>query len=252
MADFIPAFGRIESPDPNDTAYLMRAKAELAPSVDELPSILFYKRGPILNQGDTGTCVGQSWRAKLSGEPIRTSKGPSAERIYLEACKRDLWTENDDDPTLQAGTSVRAGAAYLKELGYITSYVWAFNVDDLMRWMLEGRGGVVLGINWTSGMNQPDHEGIIRVTGPSEGGHAIYAFGIDRARGVIALQNSWGMGWGGWVVNRRKAYLGCGLLALEDLEHLLRRGGEACTALEQRTHDQMKALSLTEAPPVVS
>lgn len=229
-----PFFGRIEHDDPRDDLYLMRA---IQPSEAEAPlvGLRIYERGPILNQGQTGTCVAHAWRAWLSGEPIRTSKGPQPFDLYDRCIKIDPWPENDNDTVRALGTSVRAGAQILSTLGHVKSYLWAFDVDDVRRWVLSGQGGVVLGTGWTSEMMQPDAEGIVRARGRSMGGHSTYLFGIDDRNGYALIQNSWGAEWGGWKhpFTGRRVYIGCCRLPLEDLDKLIRERGEACTATEQ-------------------
>jgi hypothetical protein len=36
----------------------------------------------------------------------------------------------------------------LQEIGYIKEYRWATNMDDMVQWLLSGRGTVVVGTNW--------------------------------------------------------------------------------------------------------
>jgi hypothetical protein len=240
--------GRLEAPSERDNAFPMRAARRLEPKISDLVAKNYYARGPILHQGDTSTCVGHAWKAWLSGEPISTQTGPTPFEIYDGSIVRDEWEQNNADPDRVYGTSVRAGAKYLTELGHVRSYVWAFSADDVLRWVLGGYGGVVLGIRWLSDMNHPTSEGIIRSRGRRQGGHAIYCFGADRVRGLAALQNSWGAEWGGWTEKvvgvRTRVYQGCALLPLEDLDRALRQGGEACTAVEHEVFPVVASLTL--------
>jgi hypothetical protein len=228
--------GRRPDPDERDQRYLMRA---MQPSEQEAPlvGLRVYRRGQLRDQGSTGTCVGHGWRAWMDGEPLRSKAGPDPFGLYDLFIVNDQWTDNDVDPDRQFGTSVRAGAKVLMNLGHIKSYVWAFNIDDVRRWVLSGQGGVVLGIDWTSDMFSPSPEGVIRARGAVQGGHCVYLFGADDRQGLVYIQNSWGKEWGGWPhsrFNHMQIYRGCALLPYEDLDLLLRRQGEACTAVQMR------------------
>lgn len=227
--------GRIVEADDRDHRYLMRS---VQPSEEEAPMVGLrtYRRGPALDQGSTGTCVAHAWRSWLDGEPLRTSKGPRPFDLYDECILADRWSDNDHDPERKFGTSVRAGAQVLTRLGYVKHYLWAFNTDDVRRWLLSGQGGVVFGVNWYSEMGRPDAEGFIRANGRYQGGHAIYCFGADDRQGYVFLQNSWSRDWGGWQAGpvRRRVYKGCARLPYEDLDRLIREQGEACTAVQQQ------------------
>jgi hypothetical protein len=234
--------GRIADPDERDLGFLMRAQAPatLTAPLDTFPEVMNYARGTILDQGDSGTCVEFSLEAKLRGAPrtVGGSRIPPRFSVYDEAIRTDEFRSNDNDTARQYGTSIRAGCKVLQRRGFITSYHWAFDEGEILRWILGGHGGLVLGIPWFSDMGNPGDDGIIRARGEMRGGHAIYAFGADRKNGFIHLQNSWGEEYGGWRVNSlpqlasRRVYKGCVRLPLEDLRKLMRIDGEA-VAIEE-------------------
>lgn len=226
--------GRRSDPDPRDLDYPLRlAGPSMIPTL--LPSVV-YRRGKNRNQGATATCVGHGWRAFMDGAPLMTTLGPTPFEIYDGATQRDPWPDNDHDAYRQSGTSVRAGAQELQARGHIANYLWAFNLQQVREWVLTGRGGVVLGVNWYRYMSDPDVDGIIRIGGRIDGGHCLYLFGMDEKSGMALLQNSWGEDWGGWRHPKSKVqvYKGCARIPYEDLERLLRENGEACTAVEQK------------------
>lgn len=235
--------GRIYAQDLNDLKYPLRAaRPGLAP-LAELPQKIQYRRGPISDQGYEGTCVEHSLMAKLRGAPIVVgiSRAPKQHSIYDAAVLIDEF-HMGPDPVHTRGTSVRAGCKVLQDMGFISAYHWAFTVDEATQWMLSGQGGLVLGIDWLERMSEPTDEGIIRAQGHVQGGHAIYAFGVDMVGGFIELQNSWGESWGGWTVGHRPAYRGCARLPLDDLGRLMAGNGEAVAILEvpfrrTRTHE---------------
>lgn len=232
----MPGLGRIFSPDPQDRHFLLRRLLTPATKADigDLIRSSWRFRGPILNQGETGTCVGHAWRDFLRCAPVQTKTGPSAWDLYRGIVAMDEYPSNDDeatlpdnDPGLDDGTSVRAGAQYLTTKGRLKSYVWAFTLADANAWLLRN-GPLVLGTNWYDGMFTPDAQGVVRIKKAGDtiaGGHAYLARGTDLKRGMVRCVNSWGTTWG---------LAGQFLLPFEDLERLISEDGEACAAVEQR------------------
>lgn len=195
--------------------------------------------GPVFNlhvEGDNSyvaegvgvhNCVGHGWRNWMNCTPVKDhpNEGPSPFDIYDHAILLDTFPENDHDPSRQFGTSVRAGADYLRQLGLIRSYVWGDYADTVADYVLT-TSPCVLGTTWYSGMDTPDAEGIVRATGYGRGGHCYLMHGVDLTRGLAECFNSWGP-WG---------YKNSGhfFLPLEDLDKLIHENGEACDALEKR------------------
>lgn len=225
-------FGRRVSVDPKDQQFLMRRKMA-APGTP----IVTRKTWPIsstsIDQGDTSTCVGHAWKNFLRCAPMKTMIGPSPWDIYRKAVLDDEWTGNDaeaklpdGDVGLKDGTSVRAGAQAVTELGRLKSFIWAFELQPAIEWVLT-QGPLVLGINWYSSMMSPDAKGIIKITPGASvvGGHAILCRGIDLKHSLALLENSWGDGWG--------KNGGC-YLPLADLERLIHEQGECCAAVEMK------------------
>lgn len=193
----------------------------------------YYKTGPSLpmNQGSTGTCVAHAWRGFLMAAPMMTRDAPDPYEMYRKIILLDEWTDNDHEATaqnisaLQSGTSVRAGVKLLQDSGHIESYVWAASAEDCARWILT-RSTVVMGTDWTSGLDHPDpRTGRVQVTGPVLGGHAWLLTGYNRLTGLFRAMNSWGPTWG---------LKGQFYISYDDLDLLIRREGEACAAVEQR------------------
>ena len=210
-------FGRRPALDERDRAYPLRA-AMYGLSLD---SYYHHRTGPILDQGQTGTCVGHAWRQWLSSALIMTKSGPDALALYLNACRRDPWTENDTGD-LFVGTTVRAGAQALQALGHIAEYRWSWSAAELATWLLLRNGVVVIGSNWYAGMMRPPASGVIQPTGSLAGGHAYVLSGVNQTRGVFRIVNSWGP-WGdagrAWITG-------------EHLQRLLDEDGEACCGTE--------------------
>jgi hypothetical protein len=227
-------FGRLTPTSRDQDEQFLIRRALQAPGT-ALPSRKSWRIGSkALDQGSTGTCVGHAWRNFLRAQPVQTEKGgPSAYDIYRSAVKVDEWSDNDDeaelpdgDRHLDYGTSVRAGAKAVMELGRLKSYLWAFALQPAIEWVLT-EGPVVLGTNWWSSFQTPDAEAIVQIKANASvvGGHAYLWRGVDTKRGLALCSNSWGDGWG---------KSGDFYLPLRDLERLIADDGEVCTAVEKR------------------
>jgi hypothetical protein len=230
----MPALGRRVHVDVRDHAFLLRRKLADVREVS-LPARKTWGIAPIaLDQGETSTCVGHAWRNFLRCAPMRTEKsGPSAFDLYRAAVLLDPFRENDyeaqlpdHDPGLATGSTIRAGAQAVRQLGRLKSFLWAFELQPAIEWVLT-QGPVVLGTEWYASMNRPDREGIVRI-GPgarSLGGHAYLWRGVDTKRALALCSNSWGDSYG---------RSGDFLIPLRDMERLIRDGGECCTAIEAK------------------
>lgn len=224
------ALGRRHAPDPNDARYPMRL---VLPAFKLSPGTRHYPPGPVLDQGDTGTCVGHAWRSWLNGAPLMTKTGPSPFEIYRACVAVDEWDDNDNEATLpdaelQAGTSVRAGVKVLQSQGRIANYVWTTKVAEVRAFLLSGQGTVVLGTNWYYTMFTPDEHGFMPVEGGDNdiaGGHAYKATGWSDVKNAVRVQSSWGTSWGQG---------GRAWLRAADLQRLLDEDGECAAAVERK------------------
>lgn len=219
-------FGRRFSKDDRDKQFHLLRR--LAPPGEVLPVKKLWKiNSTALDQGKTGTCVAHAWCNFLRCEPDQTEEGIDQLRweIYDRAILLDEFTDNDHDTDRQMGTTIRAGAKAVTELGRLKSYLWAFELQPALEWVLT-QGPIVLGTRWYSSMMRPNKEGIIKIKRFSrvEGGHAYLWRGADTRRGLADCCNSWGDGWGD---------SGDFKLSFRDLERLIHEQGECCTAIEQ-------------------
>lgn len=216
--------GRLESPDSRDSKYKFGLVIpEAYPARIKRKQ---YTPGVVLNQGNTGTCVGQGWAGFLACTPLRTHSDPYY--IYDKATRLDEWPGNEGNQ--QSGTSVRAGAKALVEMSHLRSgvdagYVWAQNSHDVANWILR-RSPVVIGIPWYQGMFTLTPEGYIVLSGQQIGGHCVLVYGCDLNIRTLYIQNSWGASWG--MGGRCK-------MTFDVLDNLLsNEGGECCAAVERK------------------
>jgi hypothetical protein len=204
--------------DERDKKYLIENKLQLKKTT--LTEKYWFADGWWGDQGNTPHCVGYSWSHWIDDGPI-LHKGPKPNTnpilIYREAQKIDEWPGEN-----YAGTSVRAGAKFLKSKGKIKEYLWTTNLTTLVNTVLT-QGPVVVGTNWYYGMFFPDRNGMIRVTGRISGGHAYLINGVDTKKQIFRIKNSWGRTWG---------QMGHAYISFSDMNRLMREQGEVCLAIE--------------------
>lgn len=212
--------GRIPAVDKRDRGYLMKAVVP----VTVRKWRYWWANGWWGDQDGFPHCVSYAWTHWLEDGPVThppfkplAQSAVDPVELYHEAQKVDEWEGESYD-----GTSVRAGAKVLRRMGFVGSYVWAWDVDAVVRALLE-IGPVTVGTWWYSGMFSPDEDGFIKVEGNKAGGHAYVVNGVNVKRGVVRIKNSWGRSWG-----RR----GHAWMKIEDLDALIRDEGEACLATE--------------------
>lgn len=198
--------------DPRDEDYVYSSPRRLA----EPPRTYRYwwTSGWHGDQGATPRCVGFGWAHLLYASPTNQYLNPNG--LYKMAQKFDPWAAQQHD-----GTTVRAAAEVLKDLGVITGYQWVRAKQDLIYHLLYV-GPVVIGVDWKKGMMNLDADGFIHPFGPSVGGHCVIIKGINVVKDWITIKNSWGTNWcnGGYAT----------MYLTEFWQYL--SGGEICLPME--------------------
>jgi hypothetical protein len=214
--------GRIVSFDPRDTKFRMGAAAP----IEVTRSSYFWQTPTALDQKTTYECTAFAAEHLLMSAPVINKMYLTPNKLY------NLNRLNDDWPGENYnGSSVRASMKVLQAAGLIGDYVWAFNVDDVRRWVLM-KGPVILGTNWYTDMYTPSPiTGFVRLTGNPDGGHAYMIRGADDnitcpdgSKGALRIFNSWGEAWG----QQGKAWI-----SYKDADALIKNQGEAVTPVEQ-------------------
>lgn len=211
--------GRLHAADERDRKHMMMAMLPAEVAVRTRKKY-WSSIGWWGNQGDTPECVAYAWTHWLEDGPTpQVGKCPCQEPddTYAKAQLIDEWAGQPHD-----GTTVRAGAKVLQDLGYIKEYKWAFDIETLKIALLTA-GPVVVGTDWKTDMFTPNAEGLIKVNGKIEGGHAYKLDGIDLDKGLIRIKNSWGRDWG---------QRGFAFISLDDMAGLIEAKGEVCLAIE--------------------
>ena len=170
---------------------------------------------PVLDQGQTGHCVGDTGADWENALPVGNHLAQSdADDIYY-ACK-----VIDGEPKAEDGSSIHSLAKVLVERNRLKTYAFATNIDDAWKFV-QTSGPICWGIGWTDSMFTPDDTGLVVPIGPDVGGHAIIQYGTD---GPFALLlNHWGTSWG--VDGKFRMHK-------SDLADRLANGGEAMAGVE--------------------
>ena len=191
-------FDRIVSPSSDSARYSIR-QAGIAKGQ---PVREVHWRLPAnfpLDQGAEGACVGFGTSAELAAEPVVIpATGRSAQLLY-EAARREDAKMNGGVELDGEGASVLGGLRAARANGSIQGFAWAQSSRQLRDAVLV-HGSVILGTEWTEGMDQLDADAVARAVGKSRGGHCWTVVGYYpqfRGRGEFyEAINSWGPGYG--------------------------------------------------------
>lgn len=208
--------GRLPSADERDKNFLMKT---ILPKTVTITSKYWDDRGWWGDQGALPQCVGYSLAHWLENSPITHKATPPVvppSVIYSQAQKIDEWPGEDYD-----GTSVRAGAKVLQDMGFIGEYRWSFDLATTIDAVLT-KGPVVVGTNWYESMFYPTN-GLIKVSGNVAGGHAYLINGVNTNNKLFRIKNSWGQSWG----IKGRAYI-----SFSDMERLIHEDGEVMLGVE--------------------
>jgi hypothetical protein len=195
--------GRHVRHDPRSLRFLVAARP-----LGELRSVQHERRIPVLDQGDLGSCTGNAAEgcvgtgamfdaipADLPARPSLTNADSDEEQaraLYSAATALDDY--EGEWPPEDTGSDGLSVAKACQRAGLISGYRHATSLDAALAAL--AAQPVIAGINWYSGMDSPDEDGIVRVTGEIRGGHEICLDELDVENRHIAFTNSWGPSWG--------------------------------------------------------
>lgn len=211
--------GRIADRRPQQEDYLIRT---LLPDEVAMPPFKYWwDNSGVLDQGNTGTCVGHAFAHRFEDSPTTHPGAIDPFNIYRWACDKDPWPGNDGpDYDYDFGTSADAAAMGLLTAGLIDSFHWEWareqteqEVDRIIQiiktWVLT-KGSVCLGTPWYESMFNPRYVNVApeelrwalvidETEGWYVGGHEIvidgwHTWGPNYE--VPRIKNSWGENWG--------------------------------------------------------
>lgn len=183
------ALGRRLNHDPRSLAYPAKTAGTHRP-------VTHRTYGPVLDQGDVGSCVGNAAAHALNTKgvhraPSRVRDETDALDIYAAATAVDPWPGTY--PGQDTGTDANSAAKVMRDRGLITGWSHAFGLDHVLAALQ--LGPLMLGISWHESMFTPDSRGFVHPDGNIVGGHETLIRGDD-AKGSVLVRNSWGRGWG--------------------------------------------------------
>lgn len=168
---------------------------------------IVYKEWPCpanLDQGAEGACAAfgsaHTLISHFLNEPRLNNEFAFA--LYKAAQKIDHWPGEN-----YSGTTINAVMKQLVSDGWIEKYLWYMTLHDL-KVGIGHDGPAAVGLNWYSGMYEPDKDGYIWPEGEKIGGHCLQIAGYTQ-KGFL-LHNSWGKDWGpldGWCYLRDDAMI---------------------------------------------
>lgn len=180
-------------------------------------SVVWVDHENVLDQGNTGHCVGFGWAQWGNTDPVNDAfRNSDGDAIYYEA------KVIDGEPNEESGSSVRSGAKAMRRRKRLSAYAFARSVEEV-RAFVRSKGPLVVGTNWTDGMFHPNGDSFVRPTGALQGGHCYLLVGDLPGDDAFLFQNSWGSRWG--MKGRFK-------IRYSDFAELLADHGEACAAVE--------------------
>lgn len=155
----------------------------------------------ILDQGDVGSCTGNSFVGALGTSPVFENL-PADHALLDEALALQVYSAAEDIdgdgpyPPNDNGSSGLSVCQAGKKMGLLSGYTHCFSLSDTLAALMAGP--VLLGINWYSSFDDPDADGLIRLQPGAyvRGGHEVLCRGVDVAQMRVLCDNSWGTGWG--------------------------------------------------------
>lgn len=162
---------------------------------------------PTQDQGDAGSCTGQSSTKNMTYETfwaeferefpnvLSTTDGVKnskvAEGVYSDA--EDIDGDGPYPPNDNGSTGLSV-AKVLTKRGWIPGYQHAFSLSATLTAL--SRQAVIVGTNWYTGMIEPTSKGELVASGKVEGGHEYVLDEIDVDKQIVWMQQSWGKNWG--------------------------------------------------------
>ncbi len=193
-----------------------RSKAYPAALAPTYKAVWWPHYGPVINQGQIGSCTGNALVDCLMTGPLyrqgRNLSEPDAVRAYERATQIDPFPGQypPDDTGSDGLDACKAGV----EFGWLKGYTHAFGLDACLRALT--LGPVMIGIPWYTSMFNPGPGGVLTVSGTVAGGHEVALTAIT-ASGMVRILNSWGSSW---------AVSGTAFLRFADLAALLGQNGD--------------------------
>jgi hypothetical protein len=212
--------GRKVNHDPRSLAYPYVA------TTTTLASVTHSRMVPIFDQGSLGSCTGNAAVGAVGTVPLfasdkvlRTTLDEAfAVKVYSSATLLD--DAPGAYPPTDTGSDGLSVAKVCKSLGLISGYTHCFSLAAVQTALQTTP--IIIGINWYSGFDSPDANGLVKVSGTVRGGHEVCLVAIDVVAKTVTAANSWGSSWGA---------AGYFTFSWADLQRLLSEQGDATVLL---------------------
>jgi hypothetical protein len=195
-----------------------RSRAFSAEKVAVPRSIRHRHHGPVLDQGNLGSCTGNALVQCLMVSPDRKSARDYTEENAVAVY--ELATTLDDVPGQyppdDTGSSGLAACKAAQQKGMLDRYTHCFGVEDVKAAL--SLRPVMVGVNWYEGFDKPDEYGRVSISGAVRGGLEFVLVGQSLDRNEVVALNSWGRGFG------RNGFF---RFSFDDLSWLLGEDGDA-------------------------
>ena len=188
-----PRLGRHVVHDPRSRNFALPSKARPT-------SVIAWPRvGPILDQGQLGSCTGNAAVGLLMTQPFSNGTVYSeadAVSVYSAATILDDSEIPGHYPPSDTGSAGVYVMQVLQQRGLITGYQHAFSLDAALAALVNGP--IAVGSVWLQSMFNPDSSGTLKVKQRSgvAGGHEYVVDGYDPTKDAVRMTNSWGTSWG--------------------------------------------------------
>ncbi len=170
-----------------------------------LASVNHACRGLPLDQGQIGSCTGNALAGALNGQPNRQVAGAFTEHGAVRIYELETRLEGQPYPPNDPGGSGLMACKAGQQLGYVTSYQHAFNIQAALLALVVRP--VITGVSWYDSFDAPDSSGRVAIAAQASvrGGHEICADEVivpagatidDLDQILVGLWNSWGAQYG--------------------------------------------------------
>lgn len=178
-----------------------RSRVFAVSTLTPLVNVRHQSIGLPLDQGEVGSCTANALVGDLNTKPNVPAHGPWTEKGALRLYGRETANEGRPYPPNDPGGSGLAVCKAAVQLGMISSYQHAFNLQAALSALVSGP--IITGVNWYDSFDTPN-------TGPKgygsqvsiapgarvRGGHEFMADELDVDNKLVGFTNSWGLGYG--------------------------------------------------------
>lgn len=169
-------------------------------------SAMHTVNAPVLDQGDVGACTGFGTEACVSADPFYAAipatvkarptgdvNTDNQQALGLYGSATSLDSIKGTYPPTDTGSTGLAAAKAAQKAGLIAGYQHALSLDAALKGL--GLLPCITGVNWYEGFDNPDKNGLVKISGSVRGAHEFCVYKIDAENQLVTARQSWGQ-WG--------------------------------------------------------